>query len=1371
MLPSQKKKLRAEQAERAAMQPQYDPNDPDAIVPVEEDMIQAAPGQQLESFVADEDDLGDDLEQVEALQSKFDAYQRDLQANETRLQELNIISQKLLSIGQTEAAEKIQVQINDLNDKWKELQEITEQRKQQLGSAHEVQRFHRDIDETKDWINEKETALDTDDCGHDLPSVQRLQRKHEGLERDLAALGNKIQQLDESCEKLTSSHPEEHAKIQAHRAEVNDKWNDLNQKAQARKAKLLDSYDFQRYLSDYRDLMTWINSMMSLVSSDELAKDVTGAEALMERHQEHRSEIDARAGTFQAFEMFGHQLLANNHYESPQVQEKLTDMNKARDDLEKAWVARRVKLDQCLELQLFNRDCETAEAWMESREAFIKDDEGGEGGDGVESLIKKHEDFDRAINQQEEKIAALQRFADQLAESDHYDKDGIKEKREQVLDRWQKLKLALIEKRSKLGEHQSLQQFSRDGDEIEAWISEKLQAATDETYKEPANIQSKHQKHQAFEAELAANADRIQNVIRTGQGLIDKRQCQGAEEVVSQRLTTIGDQWEYLVQKSTEKSMKLKEASKQQAFNAGVKDIEFWLGEVEQQLSSDEYGKDLLSVQNMLKKHQILEADVMAHDDRIKDLNENANVLVEGGMFDSDSIREKMNSINDRYDKVRTQAAHRRTRLNEANTLHQFFRDVDDEESWIKEKKLLVASDDYGRDLTGVQNLKKKHKRLEAELSSHEPTVKAVQEVGTKLMAESNLGTAEIDTRCRALGQSWDELKAMASGRSQKLEESLAFQQFTANIEEEETWITEKQHLLSGDDFGENLAAVQGMIKKHDAFETDFSVHRDRCQDIQKAGEKLIEQENLHSEAIGQRSAMLQEKLESLQEAATVRKGRLVDNSAFLQFMWKTDVVESWISDKETQIRSDDYGRDLSTVQTLLTKQETFDAGLVAFANEGIKSITELKDQLIQAKHDQSDAIQSRYNDIIAKWQRLQEDSEARKQRLLTIQEEFRQIEDLYLTFAKRASAFNSWFENAEEDLTDPVRCNSVEEIRALREAHAQFQVSLAAAQEDFNQLKALDKQIKSFGVGPNPYTWFTMEALEETWKNLQKIIEERDVELGKEAQRQEENDKLRKQFAQHANAFHQWLTETRAAMVEGTGTLEEQLEATKGKSAEVRAQRTQLKRIEELGALLEEHLILDNRYTEHSTVGLAQQWDQLDQLGMRMQHNLEQQIQARNQSGVSEEVLRECSMMFKHFDKDKSGKLEHEEFKSCLRALGYDLPMVEEGETDPQFQAILDTVDPNRDGVVSLQEYMAFMISQETENVTNVDEVILAFKALTTGGDKTYIAENELYANLTKEQADYCVRKMVPYVDPKTGERVPGTLDYSKFVHELFVN
>lgn len=69
------------------------------------------------------------------------------------------------------------------------------------------------------------------------------------------------------------------------------------------------------------------------------------------------------------------------------------------------------------------------------------------------------------------------------------------------------------------------------------------------------------------------------------------------------------------------------------------------------------------------------------------------------------------------------------------------------------------------------------------------------------------------------------------------------------------------------------------------------------------------------------------------------------------------------------------------------------------------------------------------------------------------------------------------------------MRCNSLEEIKALREAHDAFRSSLSSAQADFNQLAELDRQIKSFRVASNPYTWFTMEALEETWRNLQKII------------------------------------------------------------------------------------------------------------------------------------------------------------------------------------------------------------------------------------------------------------------------------------------
>jgi len=277
-------------------------------------------------------------------------------------------------------------------------------------------------------------------------------------------------------------------------------------------------------------------------------------------------------------------------------------------------------------------------------------------------------------------------------------------------------------------------------------------------------------------------------------------------------------------------------------------------------------------------------------------------------------------------------------------------------------------------------------------------------------------------------------------------------------------------------------------------------------------------------------------------------------------------------------------------------------------------------------------------------------------------------------------------------------------------------------------------------------------------------------VELQREYKRQVENDELRRGFAQIANDFHGWLQQTRSAMMEVSGSLEEQLEATREKSNLIRARKGDLKTIEEMGAKLEDRLILDNRYTEHSTVGLSQAWDQLDQLAMRMQHNLEQQIQARNVSGVSEESLREFSMMFKHFDKDKSGRLDHSEFKSCLRALGYDLPPAEEGKPDTEFDNILDIVDPNRDGYVSLQEFMAFMISRETENVQSRHDVEEAFKALTKDGAKPFITKGELYAALSKDQADFCLRHMPPYYDA-AGHAVNDAYNYQDFTKTLFQN
>ena len=107
-----------------------------------------------------------------------------------------------------------------------------------------------------------------------------------------------------------------------------------------------------------------------------------------------------------------------------------------------------------------------------------------------------------------------------------------------------------------------------------------------------------------------------------------------------------------------------------------------------------------------------------------------------------------------------------------------------------------------------------------------------------------------------------------------------------------EAWISEKQQLLIVPHLGDN---------KHDAFETDISVHGDRCTDICEAGKKLINDRNHHADSIAQRCEQLCNKIYNLGELANIRKFNLLDNSTYLQFMWKADVMEYWIADKEAR--------------------------------------------------------------------------------------------------------------------------------------------------------------------------------------------------------------------------------------------------------------------------------------------------------------------------------------------------------------------------------------------------------------------------------------------------------------------------------------
>ena len=82
------------------------------------------------------------------------------------------------------------------------------------------------------------------------------------------------------------------------------------------------------------------------------------------------------------------------------------------------------------------------------------------------------------------------------------------------------------------------------------------------------------------------------------------------------------------------------------------------------------------------------------------------------------------------------------------------------------------------------------------------------------------------------------------------LNESQRFYEFIRDVEEEESWISEKQSLMSSNDFGDTLASVQGLIKKHTAFDQDVVSHTEKANLLEVRGNQLIEDENLQADKV-----------------------------------------------------------------------------------------------------------------------------------------------------------------------------------------------------------------------------------------------------------------------------------------------------------------------------------------------------------------------------------------------------------------------------------------------------------------------------------------------------------------------------------------
>merc|ERR1711910_131344 len=336
------------------------------------------------------------------------------------------------------------------------------------------------------------------------------------------------------------------------------------------------------------------------------------------------------------------------------------------------------------------------------------------------------------------------------------------------------------------------------------------------------------------------------------------------------------------------------------------------------------------------------------------------------------------------------------------------------------------------------------------------------------------------------------------------------------------------------------------------------------------------------------------------------------------KFKHKADIHEAWTSGKEEMLSSQDYKNcKIFELKAMKKKHEAFESDLAAHQD--------------------------------------------RVEQIAAIAQELNALD--YLESAKRAAPFNNWLDGTREDLVDMFIVHTLEEISGLIDAHAQFKATLGEADKEFSAIIQLIHDCESFakqynvpGATINPYTNLTGRDVQSKWNEVKPLVPQRDQTLQDELRKQENNEALRRSFAEKANQVGPWIErqmDAVAAIGMGMqGSLEEQLGRLREYEEAVYQFKPHLEELERINQQIQESFVFENRYTQYTMETLRVGWEQLVTSVNRTINEVENQILTRDSKGITQEQLNEFRASFNHFDKSRTGRLNPEEFKNCLISL-----------------------------------------------------------------------------------------------------------------------
>lgn len=801
-----------------------------------------------------------DIEALEVIKHRFVGFEREMNTNAPKIAVVNQLARQLIAsqnqpgpAGRRPSAQQptiddsiddtatqalpsgvdlssnqlVNERINRLNQKWTNLRNLVDKKRDDLNSTFGVQTFHIESQETISWIQDKiRVVQSTEELGNDLSGLMQTQRKLSGLERDLAAIELKKQQLEEQASALEREHPYESKEIRDNLNEITRVWLELKQLLNKREESMGEAAELQKFLRDLDHFSAWLSKTQTAVANTDTPQSLNEAEQMLNQHQSIKEEIDRYAPDYSRMKEFGDRICNNADVSDPQylfLRERLNALDQGWNILDQMWRSRQLTLSEDLSLEIFKRDAKQAEQLLANQEYYLKQIQQPKSLEDAEALLRKHQDFVTSFRANKDKIDGIAVSARSLSEDQHRDSEAILAKSNDIKKRFQENERRSAALITRLRDSLRYYQFLQDCDDLKEWLECKLIQAQDESYRDTKNIHMKYLRHKAFESEINANRNRLDQLEKDASNLfvdpsaesqpdtadqdyVDHEAREQMRDDVRQRISDLNKQWDELQDTTRVKGEKLFDANRGILFQQSVDSIDIWVKEIEKHLQYTTFkskdsqdANDLKKTNILLEKQSNIEKELEMRQKQVNELEKQAALLKQTEPEKSDEIDAKRYAIEQRFSEIVQPLEEHKKELQQQKRVFQFLRDCEDEQLWIEEKMRQALSPDLGSSLVEVNMLQRKNETMQKEVDNHEQRIQQVCHDGEAMIEENNPRAEEFQHAIANVLSAWKNLKDAIEQRRIRLNNSQRVQQYFFDCGEAEAWMAEQELYMMSD--------------------------------------------------------------------------------------------------------------------------------------------------------------------------------------------------------------------------------------------------------------------------------------------------------------------------------------------------------------------------------------------------------------------------------------------------------------------------------------------------------------------------------------------------------------------------------------------